>query len=216
MAWIAAGVSAASGIYGLIKSSQANKANKALVQKQQGLLDQQYLPDMNKRYLDTEQGSSFLSTMRDKLKQNNQQALDRSAITGGTDEAALAARDNNVRSYGDYLNKLQGYGTQYTQGLKDRYMQGSNQLFGTAMGQNAADSQSGANVFGNSMQSIGNIALGSMLKGTTPPGPALNNAPMVGRNTLVGSSSKGIFSGPVWNTLDPMANTTLKTKSYSR
>ena len=162
MAWIAAGVSAASGVYGLIKSSKANKANKALVAKQQGLLDKEYLPDMNKRYLDTEQGASFLSTMRDKLKENNQQALDRSAINGGTDESALAARDNNVRSYGDYLNKLQGYGTQYTQGLKDRYTQGTSSLMNTSMGQNAADSQSGANVFGNSMSSIGNIAMKSM------------------------------------------------------
>lgn len=203
MAWIAAGVSAASGIYGLIKSSQANKANKALVTKQQGILDQQYLPDMNKRYLDTEQGASFLSTMRDKLKENNQQALDRSAITGGTDEAALAARDNNVRSYGDYLNKLQGYGTQYTQGLKDRYMQGSNQLFNTQMGQNAADSQSGANVFGNSMNSIGNIALGSMMGGGNRPAQTgLNNALMAGAkgSPLVNANGKtGILDVPLSN-----------------
>jgi hypothetical protein len=170
MAWVAVGVSAASGVYGLIKSAQANKKNKSLVKKQQGLLDQEYLPDMNRRYLETEQGSSFLSTMRDKLKENNQQALDRSAITGGTDEAALAARDNNVRSYGDYLNKLQGYGTQYTQGLKDRYISGKNQLFGTELNQNASDSASGANVFGNSMSSIGDVALRSMFDGSKVPG----------------------------------------------
>ena len=207
MAWVAAAVSGASGIYGLIKSASANKKNKALIAKQQGILDQQYLPDMNKRYLDTEQGASFLSTMRDKLKENNQQALDRSVITGGTDEAALAARDNNVRSYGDYLNKLQGYGTQYTQGLKDRYMQGSNQLFGTAMGQNAADSQSGANLFSNSMQSIGNIALSSMMNGKNISGreaySKLGNTPMIGRDTLVNTKLKGMLDIPLSNTLMP-------------
>ncbi|MEN6623348.1 MAG: hypothetical protein ABFD50_17605, partial [Smithella sp.] len=201
---IAAGVSAASGVYGLIKSASANKKNKALVTKQQGLLDQQYLPDMNKRYLDTEQGASFLSTMRDKLKENNQQALDRSAITGGTDESALAARDNNVRTYGDYLNKLQGYGTQYTQGLKDRYMQGASALMGTSMGQNSADSQSGSNLFSNSMSSIGNIAMKSMFdKGMGTSGISLNNTPMIGRDTLVNTKLKGMLNTPTSNTLMP-------------
>lgn len=161
---IGMGLSALSGIVGLFKSGAANRRNNQLVKQQQNLLDQQYLPDMNKRYLDTDQAQSFLATLRDRMNTQNQQVQQTAAVTGGTDEAVIAGREANAQNYGDFLNKLNAHGTQYKQGLQDRYMQGKNQILGMQMGQNAGQSESGSNLFSNAMGTVGNLAMLPLLK----------------------------------------------------
>lgn len=158
---IASGLSA--GV-GLLKSSAANKRNNQLVAQQNSLLDQQYLPDLDKRYLDTNQAQSFLSTLRDRMTNSNQKVAQTAAVTGGTDEAVLAGKESNANVYGDFLNKLNAQGTQYKQGLQDRYMQGKNQLFGMQTQSNNAASESGSNLFANSMSTMGNLAMLPLLK----------------------------------------------------
>lgn len=160
---IGSGISLATGLVGLLSGGAANRRTKRLINEQQNFLDKEYLPDMNKRYLDTEEAQSFVSTLNDRLKEQNRQAEQVGAVTGGTDEAVLAAKESNSRAYADSLNKLAGMGTQYKQGLRDRYMQGKNQIFAARTGMNQQASQSGSNVFSNSMSTLGSLAMLSML-----------------------------------------------------
>ena len=164
---IGMGLSAVSGIVGLIQSGQAQHRNAQIAHQQKNFLDQQYLPDMNKRYLDTDQAQSFLSTMRERMTTANKQVEQTNAVTGGTDEAALAGRENNAQVYSNALNGLAAQGTAYQQNLKDRYSSGMNQVYGEQMGMNAQQSQSGSNVFSNSMASMGKLAMLPMLGGAS-------------------------------------------------
>ena len=196
MAFIAAAglaLSAGTATAGLIKSGKANKQSRLAVAGQNNLLDEQYLPDLNKRYTDTEEAKSFLSTLRDRMTTTNQQVQQTAAVTGGTDESVIAGQEAAAGNYGDYLNKLSAQGTQYKQGLKDRYMQGKSQMLGVQLGQNAAASESGSNLFANSMSTMGNIAMGGMMGGGGDARPG-NLAPMTG-------SASPTFQVPLSNKL---------------
>lgn len=195
MSFVAVGVglSAVSAGAGLAKSGAANKRNRQAVAGQQSLLDQQYLPDMNKRYLDTDQAQSFLSTLRDRMTTSNKETTQTAAITGGTDESVLAAREGNGRNYADFLNKLSAQGTQFTQGQKDRYMQGRGGVLGLEMSGNNAESESGANLFANSMSTMGNIAGAGMMQGGGSAGGGSFGTKVAGTTMGDGATGAGMF-----------------------
>ena len=148
-----------SGIVGLSSSAAANRRTRREANKYQNFLDAEYLPDMNRRYADTEEAQSFISTLNERLNKQNEKAEQTAAVTGGTDESVLAAKDLNTRAYAEALNRIAGMGTQYKQGLKDRYAQGRANVMQMRVGQNAAASQSGSNVFSNAMNSVGKMAM---------------------------------------------------------
>jgi hypothetical protein len=192
MSFIAAGVglSAVSAGAGLLKSGAANKRNRGLVKEQSNLLDETYLSDMNKRYLDTDEAQSFLSTLRDRMNTSNKEVNQTAAVTGGTDESVLAGRESNGRNYADSLNKLSAQGTRYTQGLKDSYMSGKSSILGLQMSNNNAESKSGSNLFANSMSTMRNIA-GATMNGGSSGGTGGSTGTKVAGTTM-GDSAKGV------------------------
>lgn len=150
-------VGLAGSVFGAIKSGQANRANQRILNKQ--LTEAR--TDANRSFLDT-------ATARDAVKQNNEALVDarknvagRAAITGASDESAVASNSAVTKNYNNAVSRLAGMGTQYQQRAKDR----TNSLLGVQMGINSKQGESASALGANALGLAGTIAMTAGMQG---------------------------------------------------
>lgn len=123
---IAAGLTTATGLVsGIIGAAQARKARKAqeeFIKGQQGDLDQQkkenqvwYDTERNISTLDREENKAALSATSEAIKEANKVSDSRNAIMGGSAEAAIAQRGQNLQTMGNLARNIAATGTRYRQ-----------------------------------------------------------------------------------------------------
>lgn len=148
-----AAVGLAGSVFGAIQSGQAAKANQKIINTQLG----EARTDANRSFLDT-------ATAKDAVRQANENLVDtrknvagRAAITGASDEAAVASNSAVTKGYNDHISRLAGMGTQYQQRGKDRV----NSLLGVQMGINSQKGESASAMGANALNLAGTVAMSS-------------------------------------------------------
>jgi hypothetical protein len=110
-------LSIGSAIYGGIKSAKARKAQQKLVDEQRQKNEQWYNKNYYADYMQNADVQSGLSQLRDQIALNNRRIAGASAMSGGTDEARLAAQAAGNRTYADAIRGIAGQATAYKRGI---------------------------------------------------------------------------------------------------
>ncbi len=134
-------------IFGAIKSGQANRANEKLLEGQ--IQENEAFFNNNSNYLETNAAKGVLETARKRLKENNQIVDNTAAVTGGTAEAAIAAKTANNENYSDTVRNLAEVGTRYELQNQGQYRNNLSRLMATKMQLNQQKADNASNLAGN-------------------------------------------------------------------
>lgn len=161
VAGLAAGIGGT--IFGAIKSGQVNKKYNRFINDQLQRNEARWNNSQN--YFDTNQAQAVLEQARKNLVDRNKATESKAAITGATDEAAIAAQTANQEAYNQQLSNLAAQGDAYTQAKEAQYLAAEaalNQQKGQMYQQQAG---SAANLAANASDIFsGNSLLSSLYK----------------------------------------------------
>ncbi len=102
---------------------------------------------LHKRYMDTAESQAAQTQARTGMREGMSQALANVSRGGGTDAARLAATGQVGQQYGDFMNRMAGYGTQWAQGNRDRLMAARGSLYGARQDLVGAKGQHAQNLY---------------------------------------------------------------------
>jgi uncharacterized membrane-anchored protein YhcB (DUF1043 family) len=143
------GASVAGQIFGAIKGAKAAKEQQTQLDKQQQENKSMFDNTANKDFLDTAAGKGAMKLNNENLLDAQKNIAGRSAITGASDEAAVAGQTGLNRNYNDAVSRLASMGTQYQQRAQDRYMAHKNVLDQRQSDLTAQKAESAAALVGN-------------------------------------------------------------------
>lgn len=152
---IGTGVAAGLGLFSSWRAAQAAKESRRKIDRELFNLTKWYDTEYNRPYLDTEYGRSAMSEIRKGFDKRMKADQNRAAVLGATPESEIAMRDASANVYADAVNRLSGWGTQYKQGIQDRYRNSRLGLVGQQVNADMAKSQAWQNAASN----VGNIAM---------------------------------------------------------
>ena len=155
---IAAGISAASAIAGGI--SQANARRRMdrrideLDQQEQNMYDRRY----NERATERADAQRILTLTEERIKQRNKAAAGRSAVMGGTNEAAAVEKEANNKMYADVVSQINAQGEARKDNLDSAHMKARSAFVEAKNNSDLAKAQA----VSQAMQGIGSAAGGIM------------------------------------------------------
>lgn len=162
-------------IWGGIRSKQANeKADQQLAQRQQDL-DSWYKKRYYTPYLNTEEGQSYLSQLREMLMDQSDVNKQSAVRTGATAESRVAAGGELQKQAGRAISQLAGLGTQDKRGVEGMYMQLKNLLGDQAYQNLLSKNQNWMNFLGNTNSAMGNIFMASAMGGGNGQGGGMGD-----------------------------------------
>jgi hypothetical protein len=156
---VGAAAAIGSAIYGGIKSAKARKSQQKLIDGQRKSNEEWYNKNYYADYMQNADVQSGLSRLRDQIALNNRRIAGAAAMSGGTDEAKLAAQAEGNRTYADAIRGIAGQATAYKRGIDAQNQQNQQNVLGMMMNmysQDAANanqlSQNGMNAGAGLMQ----------------------------------------------------------------
>lgn len=162
----------------LYGSHKANKAQKEIYDEQQNALfrDKANLSEWKAKnstnYLDSQEGQSAMSQIKDNALEANDIIASNSAVTGASNAMQAAQKKNSQASITDAIRGLAQYGTQYRQNTDSQFFNQNNALTGRqdVMNQNkigieANKNQQWANFINNLGNAGTNAYMSSMMNG---------------------------------------------------
>lgn len=137
--------------YSAIKGGKANKANEALISKQEQENEAWY--NNNRDYMNTVQGKSAVEQVREAYEDRAKRDAQSAVVTGATAETEIAQKTAQNEAYNDALRQIASQGAQYAQQNEGIYRQSLQNLVGQKMAINQQKAQNAANMG----QNIGNL-----------------------------------------------------------
>ncbi len=174
---IAAGASLAGSIFGGIKSAQARKKQKRLLQQRENQLNNTFNREYYQDFLDREQSKSFLSQLRERMKEANKVADNSAVVTGATNEAKLAQKSALQKNYASAVNQLAGMATAHKDRVMNWYENAKNGVYGQKQAMLDHSAQQWTNFMNNALGAAS--AFGGMARGSsaaTKVTPGITNA----------------------------------------
>jgi lipopolysaccharide export LptBFGC system permease protein LptF len=159
----AAGVSAATAIYGGIKSAKAAKDKQKLLDKQQEENSAEFNNSASKSFLDTAAAKDVVKQLDQTTEDDRKAVAGRAVVTGASDEARLAGNDSVRKNYTEGLSRIAGQGTNYQTQQKAMYLGQKNNLNNQEMGIIDDKAQNAANMASNAGSSLSGLAMSSGL-----------------------------------------------------
>ena len=153
---IGGGLSLAGMAYSAIKGGQANRANEALIDKQEA--DNEAWYNNNRNYFDTVQGKTAIEQVRKAYEDRAKRDANTAVVTGATAESEIAAKEAQNKGYNDAIQQIASMGGEYTARNEGIYRQGLADIARQRMGQNTMQMQNAANVAGNMGNLFGSAA----------------------------------------------------------
>jgi nucleoside diphosphate kinase len=108
-------------LYAGLKGARAQKVKEGQINDYSSNLDTWYNTEKNKDYLQSNVASNVLTKIGNKLRENQNQVANQQAITGGTDEAALAAKTAAQGKYNEAVGDIAAMGTARQDQVEGRY-----------------------------------------------------------------------------------------------
>ncbi len=146
---IAAGASLASSIFGGIKSAQARKKQRRLLRKRENQLNNTFNREYYQDFLDREQSKSFLSQLRERMKDATKVADNSAVVTGATNEAKIAQKSALQKNYAGAVNQLAGMATQHKDNILNWYENAKSGIYGQKQAMLDHSAQQWANFMNN-------------------------------------------------------------------
>jgi hypothetical protein len=144
-----AAVSIGSAIFGGIKARKARKAQERLIASQNRANDEWYNKNYYADYMQNADVQSALGQLRDQIQQNSRRTAGAMAMTGGTDEARLAAQSAGNRTYSDAIRGIAGQATAYKRNIDAQYQQNRQNILGMKMDMVNQDAASASQLMQN-------------------------------------------------------------------
>jgi hypothetical protein len=121
-------LSAAGGLYGVLKSAQANKRIDKHLAKRQRTLADWFDKEYNQNALDTTETQSALGMLRDRFKKQTDVNANTAAVTGASDESVTAAKQGMNDALAGTVSQIAGSGTQRKDSIRREFMDRDNHL----------------------------------------------------------------------------------------
>lgn len=156
---VSTGIGIASSVFGAIKGRREARKNQALLDKKQEENNAEYNLSAKQSFLDTAVARDAVKEQKNQLENNQKAVAGRSAITGASDEANVAATTGVQKNYSDAISRLAGAGTQYQDNQKRMYLARKDSLDSQQMQINEQNADSAANLVGNAGDLLGGLAM---------------------------------------------------------
>lgn len=134
---------------GTIMSLRANRKQQRELARRQRVLDSWFNKEYNQDYLGGTEAKSALRTVMDNIRNQNKALAGRAAMTGASDEAQVASREQQGKTYADFVNQLAARGAARRDALRSEYMNHKDALYGEQDQQAAQRQQTYANIASN-------------------------------------------------------------------
>lgn len=144
-------------MYGAYKNAEAVKEKERTVADYKTNLDTWYDKNYNQDFLSTNVGKAALERTREQMFDQNKQAENARVVTGGTDEAVLAAKTKNNDMFSETVNKLAAMGTARQDRVDSQYRKQQMGLLKTDLKMNDADIASAQQFQKNSGKQLSGI-----------------------------------------------------------
>lgn len=146
---ITQGLSVAGQIFGYVKGAKANKDQQTQLNKNVEANEADYNLSANKSFLDTNVARNQVKKLDANLVDQQKNVAGRSAITGASDEATLAANNNVQQNYNDAISNVAANATDYQMDQKRMYQYQKNRLDARQDQINQQKAESAGNLIGN-------------------------------------------------------------------
>lgn len=126
--------------------------------------------ETNRPYLDSNAGRAVMTRAMDTYRNQAKNAKSAVAVTGASDEAALAQQASSQQALGDVMSNVSAQGTAREDQINNVYRSNLANLMAQKVGLIQGKAQSGANLAssaGSFLQSVGPSLLGGGQAGTT-------------------------------------------------
>ena len=153
---IGGALSLAGMAYSAIKGGQANKANEALLSKQQEENEAWY--NTNRDYMNTVQGKSAVEQAREAYEDRAKRDAQAAVVTGATGETEIAQKTAQNQAYNDVIRQIAAQGSQYTQQNEGIYRQTLSNIVNQKMALNQQKAQNAAALGQNAGNLMGTAA----------------------------------------------------------
>lgn len=157
---IGAAASVGNMIGGGIKTAQANKEQKRLLQEERKRIQSQYEKDYYSDYLNRSDIQSLVKKMQDQSKKRSESAAATAVVTGGTPESIAAQQQAEAEGMGQAMSQIAGYGDQWKQGVADRYNQQMSNLNSMQYQFNSERSANYSNMLSNGAKGLAGAVTG--------------------------------------------------------
>lgn len=116
-----AAIQAGSSIYGAIKSSQANKRAKDLIQSERDANRKWYEEKMAEDYMQRADVQNVLRKQRELLNEQYQRARATNVVAGGTDESLALQQQAANETLGETTANIAAQSADYKEGIENQY-----------------------------------------------------------------------------------------------
>lgn len=165
-------------IFSAIKQGKLNKENQQIIDNQGDELQSWYDKEKNSNFADSSIGKAILEKTLENIRQRRQQSTQAAVITGGTDEARLAAEAANQEQFTGVANNLAQMGQQRADAVQGQYMQQKDNLNQQKIALNMDKANQLSNLAGNADSVLGglgaNAAINAETAGSAAQSPLLN------------------------------------------
>ncbi|MBS9767744.1 MAG: hypothetical protein KGV44_09435 [Flavobacteriaceae bacterium] len=155
---IMAGASLAGGIFGGIKSAEARRKQKRLLEQRKRDIDNTFNREYYQDFLEREQSKSFLSRLREQMKDANKIADNSAVVTGATNEAKIAKKSALQKNYANAVNQLAGMATAHKDRTLNWYENAKNGIYGQRQGMLDRSAQQWSNFMNNAIGASASFA----------------------------------------------------------
>lgn len=123
-----AAIQAGSSIYGAIKSSQANKRAKDLIQSERDANRKWYEEKMAEDYMQRADVQNVLRKQRELLNEQYQRARATNVVAGGTDESLALQQQAANETVGETTANIAAQSEAYKEGVENQFREKDSQL----------------------------------------------------------------------------------------
>lgn len=162
---IGMGVSIAGQIFGAVKGANEAKKNQQLLNKKQEENQADFNLNANRSFLETNAAKDAVKVQKESLEDNQKAVAGRSAITGASDEAIVAANSKVQENYNDGISGIAAAGTQHQANEKRMYLARKDGLDNQQSQINAQKQESASNLMGNASDLLRGVTFGEGMKG---------------------------------------------------
>lgn len=189
MMLLSGGLGVAGNLFGLSKSSQANRKYDNYISGMTNKLDNWYNKESNTNYLDTEEAKAVLRRLQEEAKEISGDLESSAAVTGASAEKQVAMKDKLNKNYTGAATSLAGRGTQRKDNLRREYM-GRQSMLDQLKLQSLLGKSQNWNQFG---QNVSGTAQNAMLVGTMGGGGKIGSGATSGPGSMNTLPTENIF-----------------------
>ena len=139
-------VSLGSKLFSSFMGGKANRKNQRLLNEAIRDNEARYNNNAKRSYMDTNAAKGIVEQLRKQYKKQSDIAENTASVTGGSDEARIAAKGQINEGLNDAMNQVAQQATAYQQGQEDRYVNEKNSLFDKQMQINTAKAENASNL----------------------------------------------------------------------